>query len=350
MINLAFLVFCGTVLFCLLAWGFRVLPEERWQMLAVVPVRKEHGDQWVGSNLTYYGFFIASSQLLSISLLLILLGSMEISLTGTLISTGALLAFCLPAARLIAKIVEKKNHTFTIGGASFVGIILAPWVISGTAILLNHLDGGYLPLMPVMAAMAIGYTLGEGLGRLGCISFGCCYGKPLNSCSRFTQWLFARSGVIFQGATKKVEYESQLAGERLIPIQAMTCILYTSTALVGSWFYLSGKFTMALIFSMLITQVWRLVSELFRADFRGYGSFTAYQKMGVLAVIYVLGIVALHQPQTYPVPVVLTGIKQLWQPEIIIVLQLTWLLFFFYFGRSTITSSTVAFKLSEKSI
>ena len=42
----------------------------------------------------------------------------------------------------------------------------------------------------VLAALAIGYILGEGLGRLACLSFGCCYGKPLDQCGKVVSILF----------------------------------------------------------------------------------------------------------------------------------------------------------------
>ena len=68
--DLLFLSGLGFILAHLLGWGFKHLPGERWQMLAVVPVKKGGDDHWQGSNLTYYGFFIATSQLLALTLLL----------------------------------------------------------------------------------------------------------------------------------------------------------------------------------------------------------------------------------------------------------------------------------------
>lgn len=168
--------------------------------------------------------------------------------------------------------LKKKRHTFTIGGASFVGIIVAPLCIFVTNSLL-HSPAQFLPVIPVMAAMSISYTLGEGLGRLGCISYGCCYGKPLSSCNSLTRYLFKRTAFIFHGELKKVAYEAQLDGERLVPIQAITCILYCTGALLGSYLFLQGYFVYALLFTISLTQLWRIISEGFRADFRGFGKF-----------------------------------------------------------------------------
>lgn len=350
MAEIFFLVTTGLVLTLLLFWGFRHLPGERWQMLAVVPSRKQDANLWQGTNLTYYGFFIATSQLLALALMLILLGAMDISLPGTLLATGMLLAVCLPAARLVAILVEKKLHTFTIGGASFVGIVLAPFCILAAREMLNGFASCYLPLLPVMAAMAIAYTLGEGLGRLGCLSFGCCYGKPLRQCTPFVQRIFTSTATVFHGHTKKAEYESRLAGEPLVPVQAITCLLFCMTALSGCYLFLRGYCTAALIVCIAVTQLWRLFSETLRADFRGFGTISAYQKMGGLAVIYICGVALIPQAEILHHAVIMKGIRQLWHPGVIIGLQLVWLIFFLYFGRSTVTSSTIAFSLQKERI
>jgi prolipoprotein diacylglyceryltransferase len=297
MSDLIFLFTMTGTLVLLLAWGFKHLPGERWQMLAVIPKHKGSGQQWQGINLTYYGFFLATSQVMAIVLLLILLGATQVSLTGTLLVTIIILAVCIPASRVVAIVVEKKRHTFTVGGASFVGILLAPWCILLVEHGMNTFAGGcHLPMLPVMAAMSIAYTLGEGLGRLGCISFGCCYGKAITDCNLFVQRLFSRAAFIFQGPTKKAIYEGKLGGQPLVPIQAMTCILYCLTVIAGSFLFLRSHFTASLILNISVSQIWRIFSETLRADFRGFSRISAYQKMGGLAVFYVLLVVMFTQP------------------------------------------------------
>ena len=347
--DVLFLLGLAFILAHFLGWGFTHLPAERWQMLAVVPLRKDGDKQWQGSNLTYYGLFVATSQLISMTLLLILLGAMGLSILGTMLAILIVLTCCIPAARFMAMIVEKKRHTFTIGGASFVGILLAPWAIQLSNVILHpsHAD---LPLIPVLAAMAIAYTLGEGLGRLGCISYGCCYGKPLKDCNRVLQWLFYRCSFIFYGSTKKVVYEGHMGGEKLIPIQAITCVLYTSGALIGSYLFLMGLFTPALIFTIALTQLWRILSETLRADFRGFSNISAYQKMGMMSVLYILCVIYFLHAAPYANPEILDGVGVLWNPSVILGLQLLWLVFFYTFGRSTVTSSTISFELIKKNI
>jgi prolipoprotein diacylglyceryltransferase len=350
MADVLFLGITAALLYTLMFWGFRHLPDERWQMLAVLPSRKKDEHFWHGINLTYYGFFLATSQLLSLMLLLVLIGAMSISLPGTLLATAMILAVCLPAARVVAILVEKKRHTFTIGGASFVGILLAPLCIIAAQGMLDGFMVCNLPTIPVMAAMAIAYTLGEGLGRLGCLSFGCCYGKPLKNCPPLMRRVFARHATVFQGRIKKVEYESRLAGEPLVPVQAITCLIYTTTALVGSYLFLRQHCTASLLICIGVTQSWRFFSEILRADYRGEGKITVYQKMGGLAIVYVCAIALLPHGQLASSPAIIKGLTQLWQPAIIVGLQLAWLVFFLYFGRSTVTSATITYALHHERV
>lgn len=344
-----FVFVLGIILARFLRWGFTHLPGEGWQMLAVVPRRKNGQNHWQGTNLTYYGFFIATSQLLAILLFIALLAAMYGSIYGGLLIILIILSCCIPAARIIAMIVEKKRHTFTVGGASFLGILLAPWVIMGVEELLAN-RGSFLPTIPVLAAASIAYTLGEGLGRLGCISFGCCYGKPVKDCSPWLQRLFARRNFIFHGDTKKVAYEGRLMGERLIPIQAITCVVYTCGALTGAFLYLFGCFTEALILTIVLTQLWRIFSETLRADFRGFGRISAYQKMGMAGVLYMLTVIAFLPAADYIDPGIVNGFDKLWDPTLILALQLLWLISFLIFGRSTVTTANISFDLVRKHI
>lgn len=347
--NTIFLVTLGAVLVALLGWGFKHLPGERWQMLAVVPLKKAGDNSWHGANLTYYGFFVATSQLIAIGVLLVLLGSIRMPLVDIGWVVLLILLFSVPAARLVAIAVEKKRHTFTIGGASFVGILVAPWCIEAV----SHFGPPATPVLntlSVLAALSVAYTLGEGLGRLGCLSFGCCYGKALKDCSPFIQWLFQRTGLIFYGQMKKVAYEAQLEGERLIPIQALTSIVYTAGAFLGAYLFLHSFYNWALIFTISLTQLWRIFSETLRADFRGFSKISAYQKMGLFSVLYIGVITPFLQNAGGPLPDIILGFHLAWQPGVIVLSQLLWLVFFVVFGRSTITSANISFRLSKNRI
>src|SRR4029077_12246392 len=139
----------------------------------------------------------------------------------------------LSSAKLVARIVEKKNCTFTIAGAFFVGFVTTPWAIT----LVNWISGSHagfpIPVIATMAAITVAYAFGEGLGRLACISFGCCYGKPLAASSDLIRRVFAGSGFILFGSTKKIAYAGGLEATEVIPIQAVTAVFYSVCGLMA---------------------------------------------------------------------------------------------------------------------
>lgn len=349
--NTIFILLLAIVLAAVLGWGFKYLPGERWQFLAAVPLYKKKNGSWRSVNFTYYGFFVATSQLLAIILALCLLGSIKASILGTCIVLTAVLLVCIPAARIVAMIVEKKRHTFTIGGASFAGIVLAPWaILASQQILSLTTSNHYLPILPLLAAFSIAYTMGEGLGRLACLSFGCCYGKPVDQAPPFLQKIFRRVNTVFHGEHKKAAYESNLCDVPLIPIQAITSVIYSIATVAGTYCFLHGYFSAALLMTIATTQLWRIISETMRADFRGFSKISAYQKMGLIAVIY-MSVVVLTVPRTELAhPIITQGLSNLWNPSVIVGLQLLWFIAFFFFGKSTMTTSTLHFSLIKKNI
>lgn len=100
-----------------------------------------------------------------------------------------------------------------------------------------------IPVLPALAALSIAYAFGEGLGRLACISFGCCYGKPVSLCHPALRRIFEHWSFIFSGKTKGIAYASNLDGEKVIPVQGITAVVYISTALLGVLFFINSLFT-----------------------------------------------------------------------------------------------------------
>lgn len=345
--NEIFLLGLGIGCALLLAWGFKTLPQERWQILAAIPVLK-HGDgAWRGVNLTFYGLFTANALTVAAILLVIMLGSLGLSLREVGIVLLPLFSLCIPAARLVARIVEKKQYTFTVAGAFFVGLIVAPWLVMAANLALG--PQMQLPVLAACSAMSVAYAFGEGLGRLACISFGCCYGKPLAKCPPALQKIFAHHSFAFSGATKKAAYESGLEGTRLVPVQALTAILYLACGLATLYLFLTDWFATALIVCLAVTQGWRAFSEFLRADFRGGGSLTAYQWMALISVAYA-GLMALWLPGGAAEPVLANGLSMLWDPWLLILLQGLWVVVLLYTGRSKVTASTISFQVMQDRI
>lgn len=340
--NGLFLAFLGLALAVLFRWAFRVLPKAHWQVMACVPREKGEDGLWRGVNFTYYGFFNATAYTLAVTMLIVLLMSLQTPPIFILALAACGLMICIPASRLLAFWVEGKRHTFTVGGASFMGVMLLPWV----ALILDKWFwqslGGHLPVMTAMAAIAVAYSLGEGIGRLACISFGCCYGKPLSAVHPILRKLFAKRHFIFDGETKKIAYAHGFDGEPVVPVQALTCLVFSAAALLGAYLLLHGLHAAAFLSTLAITQLWRLLSEFLRADYRGDRIFTAYQTMAVASIGYAVFLMLVFPDTGASVASVSTGLAALWHPAVILSLQVLWAAIYVYTGRSRVTACDVS--------
>ena len=331
-------------------WGFTVLPGEGWQVVASVPSTRNEQGQWQGINFTWYGLLSANAYLVAVTVLLVLMGAVGVPPLGTAVLAAAMLCCCVPASRIVARIVEKKSDTFTVGGAVFVGILITPFVITLVNRLVGERLGFHIPIMSAYAAIAIAYAFGEGLGRMACISFGCCYGKPLTTSSRLLKRLFTGRGFVFFGNTKKIAYAGGLEATEVIPIQAITAVLYSVCGLIATVLFLNSHHTGAFLLATITTQGWRSFSETLRADYRGDGNISAYQIMGIVGVIYAMAAAYLLAPESGNLPDLAAGLKSLWSPALILFLQSIWMLIFYYTGRSTVTGATLSFHVHHDRI
>ncbi|MBI9091942.1 MAG: prolipoprotein diacylglyceryl transferase [Desulfobacterium sp.] len=349
MTDLFFVLALALFMALALAWGYRTLPGENWQMLAALPLQKCDNGQWKGLNLTWYGFLSATAYTFGVGILIILAGATGIRLSSLVVLTLLLLAVTIPASKIIARLVEKKPGTLTVGGAVFVGVVSAPWLIVLVNMTLGKANGFSLPVPVMLAAISIAYTFGEALGRLACISFGCCYGPPLAQCSPFTQRIFAGFNLIFYGKTKKAAYADGLDEKKLLPIQMITAVIYTISGLIGTWLFLKGAFGAAFMATLWVTQVWRVISEFFRADFRGSMNFSMYQIMALGAIVYSSLILPVFSSAT-GMPDLNLGLGALWDPGIILFLELVWIAAFLHSGKSAVTDSRILFNVVRDKI
>ena len=338
-----FIALAALLLGWLLRWAFRTLPKESWQILAALPDCRHGEGCWKGTNLTFYGVFNANAYTLATAAVFVLLGAVAVPGRITMLLTVMILGLCMPASRLVARVVEKKRYTFSVGGAAFIGIFIAPAaVLALRRIALPEMPAD-LPLMPVMAALATAYALGEGVGRLACISFGCCYGKPMDQVHPLLRRLFARHAFVFTGPTKKIAYADGLDGREIFPIQAVTATIYCAAALAGAYLFLKGYFRTAFLLPLVVTQLWRFASEFLRADYRGGGRISAYQKMALGATVYGVAMGLLPPAPGLPPPDLGAGLRILWHPGLLLMLQALWVASFLYTGRSKVTAATLNF-------
>ena len=343
MTNELFITLLSVAFGLLLGWGFKTLPQEGWQILATIPANKKEDGGWKGINLTYYGLFTSIAYVVAVATFILLCSTLKMPMLQVTLIVVIVLAVCVPASRLVAIIVERKQHTFTVAGAFFVGVIIMPLVVWASNQMFWGQSQGTVPVIPTLAAAAIAYTFGEGLGRLACISYGCCYGKCVHESHPLLQRIFQRWNFRFFGATRKIAYAGGMEGEAVIPVQGITAVLYLCSGLYAVLVYLNGSFFTALMLTLVVTQGWRLVSETMRADYRGGGKISAYQIMAVIAPFYVLGF-GLLLDESFTGRVDLNaGIAAIWNPGMLLLLQSIGLILFLYTGRSTITGSEISF-------
>lgn len=336
---IGFLGSLALALALLLAWSVRTLPRDGWQFLCAVPSRKREDGNWDGTNYTFYGVYVATSVALGAALFLFLNASFGYAVLPTLGTMALVLAFAAPAARWIARLVEKQRHTFTIGGASFAGLLALPVAVWLT----NRLVAQPVALLPLAAALAVSYSLGEGLGRLACISFGCCFGRPLHDLPPWLADLFSRRHLAYGEATRKACYEANLANTPLLPIQAITASLYSICAWIGTALFLAGWWKTAFLGCLVFTQLWRFFSETLRADYRGGGKITAYQVMAILGIGYAAILAFATRPVAAQSADIRAGLAPFSHAGVLLFLQGIWLAMFRYMGRSTVTGARVAF-------
>jgi phosphatidylglycerol---prolipoprotein diacylglyceryl transferase len=157
-------------------------------------------------------------------------------------------------------------------GVYYGGLLLA---LAASAIYLRRFD---LPAWKVADLCAPGIALGQAVGRLGCLSAGCCFGKPTTM-----PW----------GVTYTSRYAFDNVGVplnvRLHPTQ-----VYESLATLALFAYLMWRrnkkhFTGQIILEFIVFYAGlRFVIEFFRDDDRGFvanGLLSTSQFIGILTII-----------------------------------------------------------------
>jgi hypothetical protein len=333
------------------AWAFNNLPRERWQIIAAVPTVKSESGAWRGLNLTFYGFFQATANIFAVAMIFVLLGAINVPANCVFVLISALFAVCWPSSRWIAKAVEKKPYTFTVAGAVFVGAVVAPWLIHLINATMSGWLGGGLPVIPTLAAGAVAYAFGESIGRLACISFGCCYGKNIERLSPRLKSVFETISFTFVGATRKAVYEGGLEGARVVPIQAITACVMALIALTGAYLFLNTHYIAALISVTTATHAWRFASETLRADDRGKAKkVTVYQVMALVIIVYAIGVAVFSSVETTATTNIVAGLRSLWDPTVLLFCQALWLAIFLHTGRSMVTGATLSFFVNKERV
>src|SRR5208337_4630272 len=106
----------------------------------------------------------------------------------------------------------------------------------------------------------------------------------------------------------------------------------------------------AAIFMLVITQLWRFISEFIRADYRGLGKISIYQFMSLFIIPYMIISVRSFPASQALVPDIMRGGELLQHPAIILFIILSWLSVFYYTGVSKMTDSTITFSINKNNI
>ncbi|KAJ7476824.1 hypothetical protein B0H11DRAFT_1301508 [Mycena galericulata] len=168
---------------------------------------------------------------------------------------------------------------------------------------------GYVPNFPLFAAsLAVGLPLYETFSRIGCHTYGCCYGCPVESIkglpaprrSHFLWRVFPYDAVTYSHPTDYAvtRTDPKLFRQPLLPIQLISATLFfllfalVSLPLAA---YLSSELAGAV--TLVCHAAIRLVTETGRADYRGpsKGWITTTGRMaivqgsiGMAAILYIL--------------------------------------------------------------
>ena len=335
--------------FCVFRWGFRTLTREGWQIALAVPARtsSQMNRYWPAINFTFYGVISGIAYGLAVALFVFLVGAYKQPVASAALFAALLLAVGIPASKAVARWVEgTPGHT--IGGALFAVLVSAIPALSVTrwladALALPAFDPGI-----VIAAACIAYALGEAVGRLACLSFGCCYGRPLAQCTSLQKALYSRLTDTYRGRFKKIAYAGGLNDQPVIAVQSIACAVLFVLFLVSLWMFWKGQVAACIVVALGGSQLWRAYSEQLRADFRGREGFTHYQAMALIGALlsvvfaWFYGHVA---PST--LPSAYAGWRAVTQVEVIIASQLLVVLIVLYMGKSSVTSSRIEMLLHE---
>ncbi|MDR2455581.1 MAG: prolipoprotein diacylglyceryl transferase [Deltaproteobacteria bacterium] len=177
------------------------------------------------------------------------------------------------------------------GGLMFQGGLLA-----GVLLALTLAASGRIRLLPMGDALAPALALGQGIGRLGCLMAGCCYGRPA---PRFLGLTFPRASQAPWGIPL---YPTQAMESLALLLLALFLVLSLKArparpALIGP-----GPLTppapepdappkksrtegLALSYYLVATGVIRLFIEYFRGDDRGPRVFLGLRLTGLCAFL-----------------------------------------------------------------
>ena len=186
---------------------------------------------------------------------------------------------------LVLSVLNIALTTWLTGKDSLVFLRYFLSIMAGAAILLRMLNQ---PVLLYLENLMLGIGALQGIGRIGCLKVGCCYGKP------------APFGIRYSASYARAGFPAFLVGARLFPIQLLesTWILI-SAAISITLALVSGEIGYGLATHLVLFSTGRFCLELLRGDTaRTYwGIFSEAQWLSLLMVT---GVVVFELLQMLP--------------------------------------------------
>lgn len=75
MTEIIFILSLTVILSAVYTVSFRLLPDEKWQIFATIPLYKTGDNSWHGINITYYGLLTATGYTLAFTIFIIMMSA-----------------------------------------------------------------------------------------------------------------------------------------------------------------------------------------------------------------------------------------------------------------------------------
>lgn len=166
---------------------------------------------------------------------------------------------------IIEILIDKRIFTFT--RENLVRLIFAPGfniqggILIGFATIILYAKLTQIAVLPIFDGCALGIALSESIGRIGCHTYGCCWGKPTNN----------GFGIAYRNPNAKViRLKPNLAYVHLHPVQIYSAFTAFLLFLFLFWLipYIHHDGLLAAIF-LILHGVIRMFLDKFRDDPRG---------------------------------------------------------------------------------
>jgi len=135
------------------------------------------------------------------------------------------------------------------------GLVFSGGIIAAVAAISWHIRRHHLPFWATADLWAPAVALGQGIGRIGCLMAGCCYGKPTD-----LPW-----GIVFSHPRSLAPLHIALHPTQLYAALS-GCIIFLILIILQSRKQFEGQ---VILWFLILHSTGRLLIERFRGDFRG---------------------------------------------------------------------------------